>query len=339
MRKRAPAVLGVALFAFALHASERDALRSLYQAFAGEQWKHAEGWLSDAPLGEWHGITVQSGHVIEVDLAGNRLLGQLPEGLEELGHLDVLDLRWNAISGVIPDSLARTANLEILLLSGNQLTGQIPGFLGSMPALRRLDLSYNRLSGAIPAALGESRSLQSVGLQHNRLTGSLPKALSRIGTLQRLIAHGNGLTGPVPREFDQLPALTHLKLDDNAADRRSNGITGLDMLDETTAIIDEEAVGFVRQVMAAIIVRNGELYFDAAKTPYAPLTDKFQDVIEGINERLREAGETIESVNDFERALELNDEDSIEIPDPALGFPHGGEEPVLFHSPATRWSR
>lgn len=312
----------VALCAVALdasEASERDALQSLYDALGGDQWERNDNWGSDAPLGEWHGIGTHNGHVLEIDLAGNGLTGELPDGLEDLRRLQALDLRWNTIWGAIPESIGELANLESVLLSGNELTGDIPRAFGSMPALQRLDLSYNRLSGEIPATLGQSRTLRALGLQHNQLTGSLPSELSRIGTLQRLIANGNHLTGPVPPELERMP---HLKLVDSerlalavpgasapvdANARRPGEISGLDLLDETTMIIDEEVAGLMGQVMAAIVVRDGKLHLDAKTLPLPFMEEQLKAAVEGINERLREAGRRIESVNDLDRAFELYD--------------------------------
>ena len=318
----------VALFALTLHASERDALRSLYEALQGEQWEHREGWLSDAQICKWHGVTVQDGHVVEVDLADNRLIGPLPEGLDALGrlsHLKVLDLRWNAIWGEIPDSVADMANLESLLLSDNQLAGHIPSVVGSMPALKRLDLSYNQLSGEIPKVFGESRSLQALGLQHNQLTGSLPRELAQIGTLRRLIVHGNLLTGAVPHEFDQRQGI-HLKFTGGTRGvERSEEISGLDVFNETTVVVDEEVAGLFREVMAAVVVRDGELHVDSTKVLFPPVAAQLKRVTEGVNQRMRKAGETIRSVSDLERAFERDDQGTVELYNPAMEIPHSGE--------------
>ena len=332
MKVRKCVLAGFAIFLpVLLHASERDALLSLYEALAGDQWDHNDGWQSNAPLSEWHGITTRSGHVVQIDLAGNHLVGELPSDLGNLRHLEALDLRWNTLWGTIPDSVGELVKLETLLLSGNELTGDIPEVFGSMPALKRLDLSYNSLSGEIPAALGRSRTLQALGLQHNQLIGSLPQELSRIGTLQRLIANGNDLTAPVSQEFDQMPALTHLKVADSKSSTtsvvipntnvparanvpRSGVISGLDLLDETTMIIDEEVVALIGQIMSAIVVRDGMLHIDSMTLPLLTKTrENLEDVVGRINERLREAGERVESVNDLDRTLELYGEDTIDL--------------------------
>ena len=349
---RRSAVAVVALFALAPQASERDALRSLYEALRGGQWEHREGWLSDAPLGEWHGVTVRDGHVVEIDLAGNHLVGPLPEDLGEQGRLsqlEVLDLRWNTIWNVIPDSIAEMASLESLLLSGNQLSGHIPPSLGSMPKLKRLDLSHNQLTGEVPKELGESRSLRALGLQHNRLTGSLPKELARIGTLQRLIAHGNELAAAVPHEIDRLGQAIHMKLTDAGARKGAAAtaaairdldaaktavgfpeeIGGLDVLDETTFMMDEETIDLIRRVMAAIVVRDGELHVDSTVALFPFEADQLKRVIEQVNQTLRETGETIRSVTDLERVFELHDPGTVEIQNDPVEVNYPGSESIF----------
>ena len=37
--------------------TDREALVAFYNATNGEAWLHQDNWLSDAPLGEWHGVT------------------------------------------------------------------------------------------------------------------------------------------------------------------------------------------------------------------------------------------------------------------------------------------
>ena len=48
---------------------DRAALVALYAATDGANWDDNTGWLSDAPLSEWHGVTTDTdGRVTELDL-------------------------------------------------------------------------------------------------------------------------------------------------------------------------------------------------------------------------------------------------------------------------------
>lgn len=121
--------------------SERAALIALYGATDGPNWAENANWLSDTPVGEWHGVTTGSaGRVTELELGDNRLSAELPEKLGRLSELTVLDLGGNRLSGDVPGWLAGLPNLSVLDLAGNRLSGSIPAALGGLPNLTALDL-------------------------------------------------------------------------------------------------------------------------------------------------------------------------------------------------------
>ena len=98
---------------------DREALVALYNAAAGFQWvgisNYTEDevkWLSDAPLGEWEGVTTDDdGRVIGLSLSGYRLLGEIPAELGSLSRLEILE---NALAGEIPAELGSLSNLTEL---------------------------------------------------------------------------------------------------------------------------------------------------------------------------------------------------------------------------------
>ena len=55
--------------------AERDALVALYRATNGDSWWRKTGWCTDAPLSEWHGVTVNEGRVVELELHCGNLQG------------------------------------------------------------------------------------------------------------------------------------------------------------------------------------------------------------------------------------------------------------------------
>ena len=132
----------------------RDALVTLYNATSGDNWANNDNWLSDKPLGEWHGVDVDdSGGVVRLSLSFNELAGPIPAELGNLSNLETLYLGFNELAGPIPAELGSLSNLESLNLSNNRLTGTIPGELGSLSNLESLNLSSNELTG-IPGELG-----------------------------------------------------------------------------------------------------------------------------------------------------------------------------------------
>ena len=196
--------------------SDRDILEVLYHATGGPNWTNRKNWLTDQPLDEWNGVSVDgSGRVRALTLRVNNLTGSIPPELGILTGLEVLDLRWNGLSGSIPLELSSLANLSGLYLSGNDLSGPIPLELSSLANLSGLYLSGNDLSGPIPLELSSLANLSGLYLSGNDLSGPIPPELGGLAELTHLYLNGNELSGPIPPEFGGLAELTHLYLYDN----------------------------------------------------------------------------------------------------------------------------
>ncbi len=194
----------------------RDALVALYNATNGPGWKNSENWLSEAPLGEWHGVVTDcDGSVTGLRLVENQLIGPIPPELARLTGLKVLALESNRLTGPIPPELARLTDMVILNLGRNQLTGPIPPELARLTDLVILNLGRNQLTGPILPELTGLSELDSLDLRDNRLTGPIPPELARLTDLWYLDLRWNQLTGPIPPELGNLSALEHLDLGSN----------------------------------------------------------------------------------------------------------------------------
>ena len=199
-----------------LPAVDRAALEALYNATGGDNWANNDNWLSDAPIGQWLGVTTgPSGRVTVLNLTENQLSGAIPAELGSLTNLQRLYLSDNLLTGEIPAELGSLINLEGLHLWGNGLTGEIPAELANLTNLERLNLGGNQLTGKIPAWLGSLANLQRLSLHDNQLTGPIPAWLSNLTDLERLNLTRNQLTGPIPTELGSLTSLTILELGDN----------------------------------------------------------------------------------------------------------------------------
>ena len=162
-------------------ASDRAVLVALYHSTGGASWDANTNWLSDRPIGEWHGVTTDSnGRVIRLWLPGYNLTGEIPPDLGGLYNLTVLVLSSNQLTGEIPPELGGLSNLTGLSLTSNQLTGEIPPELGGLSNLTGLGLDRNRLTGEIPPELGRLSNLTWLFLDSNRLTGCIPEGLRDI---------------------------------------------------------------------------------------------------------------------------------------------------------------
>ena len=81
-----------------LKCSELDiaAMTALYNATGGPDWSNNENWLSDSPLGDWHGVTTDTiGRVAGINLVNNNLHGTLPLEISDLANLKTLNLASN----------------------------------------------------------------------------------------------------------------------------------------------------------------------------------------------------------------------------------------------------
>ncbi|MDE2715522.1 MAG: hypothetical protein OXI33_00710 [Chloroflexota bacterium] len=220
--------------------SDRDVLEALYNATDGPNWTNSAGWTSNAPLGEWYGVTTDATErVISLDLEDNNLSGPLPtelgqmERLEDLiladvgisgtippelgdlGNLTSLLLASDSLTGPIPRELGNLTSLKSLALGGSPLTGSIPPELGNLAKLETLVLSRTDISGTIPSELGSLTNLTLVGLTENDLSGPLPPELGNLSQLEGLLLHDNLLTGPVPESFLGLDRLGVLSIERN----------------------------------------------------------------------------------------------------------------------------
>jgi hypothetical protein len=122
-------------------------LEALFKSCGGADWTIKGGWMTEAELGGWYGVTVdEEGRVVELNLDWNNLAGALPSEIQQLSALSILDLSHNQLNGPIPAELGQLEALTGLFLNDNQLSEAIPAEL-ALPALDFLRLQINQLSG------------------------------------------------------------------------------------------------------------------------------------------------------------------------------------------------
>ncbi len=178
---------------------DRAALVAFYNATDGLNWSTSTNWLTDKPLGDWHGVGMdRSGRVDWLGLWGNGLNGPIPSELGNLTNLKSLGLSTNRLSGSIPSELGNLSRLTYLNLHSNQLSGAIPSSLGNLTNLEHLLIEHNDLTGPIPSQLGNLTNLRRLFLHDNQLSGSIPPELGNLTNLQEIYLNGNQLTGCVP---------------------------------------------------------------------------------------------------------------------------------------------
>ena len=184
--------------------SDREILEAFYHATGGPNWSNSDNWMTDAPLGDWHGVrTDASGRVVGLRLSFNGLSGSIPGALGSLGRLTHLRLVDNSLTGSIPPQLGDLASLESMDLSSNELTGSIPSELGDLANLETMNLGFNDLEGPLPSELGNLSSLTQLWLSFNGLTGSIPRSFLQLDMLNSFY-FGNNASLCVPSTPDFL---------------------------------------------------------------------------------------------------------------------------------------
>ncbi|MCY3545020.1 MAG: hypothetical protein OXH22_13430 [Chloroflexi bacterium] len=193
---------------------ERDVLAAFYSATDGDNWTNNDKWLSDAPIGEWHGVTTDAdGKVTRLALRENNLVGEISPALGALNRLEVLALDGNSLSGEVPFKFIHLKELTRLALNRNNLE-DFSVYLWRMPKLSILGLAKNEnLSFFLPwwlATLGGYAShhsnLTKLSLHDTDLSGSLPTHFGNL-KLERLAIQNTNLSGPLPDSMTQMTTL------------------------------------------------------------------------------------------------------------------------------------
>lgn len=97
-------------------------LEALYLALDGDNWNNNSGWLNSPEVcDDWFGVTCEDSTLLALNLADNRLNGQLPQQIGDMHDLEALDLSGNIIRGEVPSSIPALTQLTSFDLSYNLL--------------------------------------------------------------------------------------------------------------------------------------------------------------------------------------------------------------------------
>jgi len=67
--------------------SDKRILEIFYAATRGQQWARKGGWMSNVPLSMWEGVIFDNGHVTQINLGNNALIGSIAAA-ENVGEVD-----------------------------------------------------------------------------------------------------------------------------------------------------------------------------------------------------------------------------------------------------------
>lgn len=172
-------------------AREKQALIDFYNLTGGNAWTNTTNWLTDTPVCNWYGVTVEKGKVTGVNLAVNNLTGNIPDVISNLTYLRQLDISGNQLTGEIPVTLKKLTYIEQLLLNTNALTGNLFPEIGQLTKLKTLRVANNQLTGEIPLTFNQLIGIEIIDLSNNMLSGGIPSGMNQLLGLQNIDISGN----------------------------------------------------------------------------------------------------------------------------------------------------
>lgn len=151
--------------------TEYQALEALYNATDGNNWTNNDNWDFTGDENDvtdtWFGLIVSGGHVTQINLQSNNLVGTIPAEIGDFPELIELRLNNNSLTSAIPVEIDGLINLSRLDLNDNDLSGTLPTELGSLTSLQIMQLQTNSFTGVVPASFQNLTSLTTLIIRNN----------------------------------------------------------------------------------------------------------------------------------------------------------------------------
>lgn len=190
---------------------ERDILVSFYNAMGGDGWNNKTNWGSDQPLNEWYGVGLdETGHVRNLFLGNNNLIGKIPVVLSGLKHIENLELQGNNITGV-EVGFQPMPSLERIALVENHFT-DFPLALVEGNHLEWLQMKYSGCESIPADAFDHLKELTFLSFGENSLTmdAPIPPDIKKMTHIEQLELRG--FSGDIPAEIYELTSLKMLNI-------------------------------------------------------------------------------------------------------------------------------
>eukprot|EP00980_Cylindrotheca_fusiformis_P002863 scaffold674_cov126-Cylindrotheca_fusiformis.AAC.2 len=191
--------------------SQREILMDLYNSLGGQGWHRSDFWGSSADVCNWYGIGCNAGHVVEINLRGNNLVGVPNPDLFYLRELKILWLYSNPMSFSF-ENIGNAKRLEDLRLDSTKLHS-LRG-IGAATSLVSFDARFTKIRGPFPQEILSLTNLRSLSLGNNDISGSLPQSFAALKFMSSLSLDSNALSGSIP-SFADMHFLRNLDLSNN----------------------------------------------------------------------------------------------------------------------------
>lgn len=216
-------VLFVVMLGAQVTEEEFQALKALYNATNGDNWKKRTGWeninttaTKDDVTSAWEGITVKDGHVVEILFWNNNMSGYLPSQIGDLKWLYRFSIYSNSLQSTIPEEIGELKELQSVDLSNNKLIGPLPASMSNLTDLRELSLNTNPLNCEFPNdILAQLNKLHYITFYNCSLTGQVGDIFGNILNLSYFDVTANKLTGELPPSLSQLTKLSAVHFGNN----------------------------------------------------------------------------------------------------------------------------
>lgn len=217
------------LLAFSLATSaqvseqEFQALKALYNATGGDNWKRRSGWeninttaTKDDVTSAWDGLVVAGGHVWSLEFWTNNMSGYLPSEIGDLEWLTDIQIYGNELQGVIPEEIGNLKKLQILRFGANNITSPLPLSIGELEDLSYLEFYNNPLNCDFPNnILYRLNNLRQIEAMDCGLTGQIDDFFDSLPKLEWFVIRNNQLSGEVPPSFSRLTSLVVIDFRNN----------------------------------------------------------------------------------------------------------------------------
>ena len=204
---------------------EYEALIAIYNKLGGTYWQTKWDVTKGNNVYEgWHGVVIEDGHVVEINLSDNNLSGQIPSEIGDFSKLRVLNLANNNngyyknIKGNIPSEIGRLTELEDLRIFNQALTGEITFWIDKLEKLKIIMLGKNYLTGSLPESIEKLTQLNHLDISNNKFQGGIPERLGNLQYLDYLNLSYNEFSGTIPSSLNNLPSIKYLYLNYNLFD-------------------------------------------------------------------------------------------------------------------------